>query len=127
MASMMDMLLAADPAKLSERPTANLKIKRLQDLFGEAAEIEIRSLTMQQIDDLRGKEKEHYILEAVTNIDFANKELCESLKPAGRETPLLPTECVRRLFLPGEIDKIFNEISDLSGYGPDALEKIEKN
>ncbi len=127
MASIMDMLLSADPNKLTERPKEKLKIKRLEKLLGGDCEIEIKALTAAEIDELRPREKEHMIVEAVTNIDFGDQRLCSALRPAGRNTPLTPVEVVRSLLLPGEIDKLVNAIVALSGYGEDAIEKIEKN
>lgn len=127
MASIMDMLLAADPRKLKERPTARMKMKRLEKLLGGDCEFEIEALTASELDELRSVPKEHMIVRAVTNVDFGDAQLCSVLRPEGRNTPLLPTETVEKLLLPGEIDQLYTAILKLSGYGDDAVEKIEKN
>ena len=97
MASIMDMLLSADPQKLTERPKAKLKMKRLEKLLGGDCEFEIKALTASEIDELRSREKEHMIVEAVTNVDFGDQRLCTALRPEGRSTPLTPVEAVRKL------------------------------
>lgn len=126
--SMIDLLLAADTSKLTELPTEKLKVSRL-DKDGKKFAITIKALTMNQFDALpRGDDfKLHVVLNGVVDPDLRDKRLAEKLTPSDRKTPLTPTEVVSKLFLPGEIINIYNAITELSGFGDNAVEKIEKN
>jgi hypothetical protein len=127
--SMIDLLLAADASRLTELPTEELEVSRLSALIGEKFTITIGALTMRQFDTLpRGDDfKVHVVLEAIKEPNFRDPKLAEKLMPAGRKTPLTPVEVVNHLFLPGEIINIYNAITELSGFGEDAVERVEKN
>lgn len=127
--SMIDLLLAADTSKLADAPAAELEVSRLSKIFGQKFIITVKALTIRQFDALpRGDDfKVHVILAAVTDPDFRDKQLAEKFTPKDRKTPLTPVEVISHLLLPGEIMNIYSEITDISGYGAGAVEKIEKN
>lgn len=60
------------------------------------------------------------VLKGVKNPDFRSKDLREKF---GVPTP---NEVVSKLLLPGEITKLYNIISDLSGFGDAAIEEVKK-
>lgn len=128
MASLIDMLLSADPERLCDVPKASLTIKRLSAMFGEEFVLDLQGLSRADIDSLpKGDMNVHVVLRGITNIDFSNRELADRFKPAGRSTPLTPVELLRIIFLPGEIAAIEKTVMELSGYGENLVEKIEKN
>lgn len=127
--SMIDLLLAADTSKITEIPTEELTVSRLSKIFGQEFKITIQALTVRQFDSLpRGDDfRAHVILEATKDPNFRDPKLCEKFTPPNRKTPLTPVEVINKLFLPGEVVNIYNAITELSGFGDDAVAKIEKN
>lgn len=130
MSKLIDLLLAADPKLIKEMPKATVKIERLSNLLNTDFAIEIRGLTQREIMNLPdgGTEAlDQKLILGITNIDFANSNLCEKFTPDDRKTPLTPPEVLDVLFLPGEKINIAKLINELSGFGENAIEKIEKN
>ena len=129
MANLIDLLLSADPDQLFERPEMDLRIERLRKVLGDEFVLHLRGLTHKEIATIpKGDDMSvHFVLRAVTNLDFGNQELAARLRPSGRNTPLTPPEVVRALFLPGEIAAIEKNAMILSGYGENLVETIEKN
>jgi len=124
---MIEMLLGSG-VDLTERPTAEFEVSRLTKKIGQPFMVKAQALTMREFDDVPKETfKEHVILKAVTDPDFKSPELAAKLKPAGRKTALTPVEVIDELFLPGEIVNLYNCITELSGYGDDAVVKIQKN
>lgn len=126
--SALDMLLGESAAKLSERPEKELEIKRLSDLFGQPFVVQLRGLTMRELDDLpKGDDfKTHVVVRGTVEPDLKSAALAEKFKPQGRKTALLPQETAQALFLPGEIMALYNAITELSGFGDTAVEEIKK-
>ena len=125
--SMMDLLLGAGK-QITERQTEIADVSRLSRLLGSRFTVTLHSLTMAEFDALPKEDwGVHVVLEAASDPDFRNEELRKHFTPEGRKTPLTPVELIKTLFLPGEIVNLRNIVSDLSGFGDDAVEKIEKN
>lgn len=130
MASLIEILLGADTKIIKEMPKATVKIERLSNLLGVDFALEIRGLTQRELMNLPDSGTEalnQKLILGITNIDFADSNLCEKFKPDGRKTPLTPPEVLDVLFLPGEKVNIAKLINELSGFGENAIEKIEKN
>lgn len=129
MASLIDMLLSVDTERLLERPTTRIGIARLDNIIGGKFVLELQALTKREFDELpKGEDAmAHMILRSVTNFDFGNQELASRLRPKGRNTPLTPVEVLRKLFLPGELNSLEKHVLELSGFGENLVEKIEKN
>lgn len=124
---MLEMLLGSG-ADLAERPTGEFEVSRLSKKIGQPFIVKAQALTVREFDDLPKESfKEHVILNAVTDPDFRNKDLAAKLKPAGRKSVLTPIEVIDALLLPGEIVNLYNGITELSGFGEDAVAKIQKN
>ena len=111
----LDLLLSKDTKRLFERPEKTIEVARLSEVYGEPFVVRVRAMTMGEFDALP---KDGDIR--------TNAALLEKLKPEGRNGPLLPTEAAARLFLPGEITAIYKAISDLSGFGDDAVKELKK-
>lgn len=129
MTKLIDMLLAADVKLIKELPKATVRIERLSNLFGADFELEIRGLTQREFMNLPDSTDglNQKLILGITNIDFSDGMLCEKFKPEGRKTPLTPPEVIDIIFLPGEKVNIAKLINELSGFGENVIEKIEKN
>lgn len=130
MASIVDLLLAADSSKLADLPTTTIEVSRLSKLLGATFEFEVHALTLQEFDELaerKGDFRVHAILMALSEPIFSNVELCKKFTPKERKTPLTADELLKKLLLPGEIVNAYNEVSKLSGFTDDAIEVVEKN
>lgn len=130
MASLIEILLGADTKIIKEMPKATVKIERLSNLLDVDFALEIRGLTQRELMNLPDGGTEalnQKLILGITNIDFANGKLCEKFTPDDRKTPLTPPEVLDVLFLPGEKVSIAKLINELSGFGENAIEKIEKN
>lgn len=124
---MIDMLLGSG-LSADARPTAEFEVSRLSEAIGQPFMIRARALTMREMDDLpRDGFKEHAILAAVIEPNFSDKRLAEKFRPEGRKSPLTPVEVINAVLLPGEVVNLHNEISALSGFSVNAIEKIRKN
>ena len=121
MSGFMDLLLKADK-KTFEFPKKTVKIKR----FGEGAELTIRALPFDKIEQLREEGngfRVKLIREAVTDFDFSAPALREKLSV---DESLPSVEVIKKLFTAGEIEELYLKISQLSGYGADTVEEIKK-
>lgn len=63
----------------------------------------------------------HIILAGDAENIFKNKEL------QNKYNALTPAELIKKILSPGEINRISNEVLNLSGYGTDTVEEIKKN
>ncbi len=126
MSSMIELLLGKGEA-LKELPKVTVEIPRLSSSETKF-ELVLRALTANEIESLPEVDgRVHWIVKAAQNIDFADERLGALFMPAGRKTPLTPAEVVKKLFLPGEVAKLYNKIADISGFGEDAVKAVEKN
>lgn len=131
-----DLLLGADISKF-QKPKLELEIKRLTKIFGQPFTINLEALTPDEYEEIQNncvnisKKGEledidtsemqiHTILKGLKSPDMKNKDLMAHFKVP------TPKELVKKLFLPGEISEIANKISQLSGFGQDAIEEIKK-
>lgn len=130
----MDLLLKLNPEEI-RKPQKQVELKRLSRILGgkavftceaisadKFAEIQEKAVKVEngQLEDIDTSEIQIFaILEGVKDPNLKLKELREKL---GAPTP---KELVKKLLLPGEITQLYNVISDLSGFGSDAVEEIK--
>ena len=129
MSNMIDFLLNAGDDVI-DRQTAEFEIKRLSEKFGEPFVITAKSLTLMEYDGLMREGSDRtasIVVAATTDPDFGNAALRQKFTPNGRKTPLTPVEVVKKLLLPGELVTLATQILNMSGFGDNAVEKIEKN
>ena len=128
MSSMIDLLLGAGD-EITERPEEELEVSRLSKLLGAPFLMQAHALTMKEIGDAPSGDDRgaHIILAGISDPDFRNEALRRKYTPPERKTPLTPVELIQKLLLPGEVMNTYNSIMDLSGFGSDAVERIEKN
>jgi hypothetical protein len=135
--SLLDKLLQADAKKLTEKPKATIEIERLSKLLKTKAEFIVQALDPQRYADIQRnsfdfgkkgnlKELRLFEMKCLTLIDgvvepsLKNKELLDHFSVA------TPKELIQKMFLSGEIEDLYNKISELSGYEEDDDETDEE-
>lgn len=125
--NLVDRLLKADTAKLTELPTKEIEIKRLSEILGEPFFVKCRAINGEKYSEIQkmgityskkgsfkdldfAKTKVLTIIDGVVAPDLKNKALMEKF---GAFTP---KDLIYKLFLAGEIDEIYGVITDLCGY-----------
>lgn len=144
---LIDKLLKQDTAALTNRPTAEVEIERLSKLIGEPCIIKVQALSTKQMREIKdfntreewrevqrdGKKVKEKVkitdnyklgLEAIVagtiDPDFKDSRLREKFKTE------VPGDIVEEMFLPGEIKKISDKISELSGVGQEGQSEIDE-
>ena len=138
MSKITDLLLDADFEQI-ERPSKEVEIKRLSNIFGEKFTVLCKALTYDKYSEIQenciemnSKEPTFDLqklqLELVFNgvFDaqdgtrlFSNKELQKKFKvPHGKEL-------VKRLLLSGEISALADTITELTGFKGDLIEEVK--
>lgn len=135
---LIEKLLKQDTAALTNRPTAEVEIERLSKLIGEPCIIKVQALSMKQMREIRDWNTKHEwkevngkrtrvevtdnfkitldaIVAATIDPDFKDGRMREKFKTE------VPGDIIEEMFLPGEIKKIGDKISELSG-----IEQTEK-
>lgn len=131
--NVMDLLLNSADGAL-KKPQKEVELPRLTKLFGEPFIVTCEALDVDQMDIiqensmvLRGKEVDlnmnemqiFTILEGVKEPNLKDKELRAKFKAP------TPKELVRKLFLSGEITKLYQVVSELSGYNDEAIQEVK--
>jgi hypothetical protein len=136
MSNVVDILLKIDAEKL-ELPKKMVEIKRLIELAGEPVIFEIKALTQTQFEEIQDMSTKFDPISNKADVDVFTIKLETILKgvisPELRRKELLehykvhtPYDLIKKLFTPGEIDRLYSEISDLSGFGEGAVEEVKK-
>jgi hypothetical protein len=122
MGQTLDMLLAADPSKLKNVPTGQVKIKRLSKKLGQPFYIKFKAGTINQMKEIGEKandseteEMKWTIYELTFDPDFKSKELRE------RFGVTRPVDIVDTILLGGEVLTVYQAILKLSGFDKDGL------
>jgi hypothetical protein len=120
MGQTLEMLLAADPAKIKDVPTGQLEIKRLSRQLGQPFIVKFQAATVDQIKEIGEKatingepdeaeEMKWTIYEMTIDPDFKNEELRKTYGIAR------PVDIVTTILLGGEVITLYNAILKLSG------------
>lgn len=125
--SIIDRLLETDVEKLQVNNTKKYEVKRLSKLIGEPFIVDCRPLTNEQIVHIGEVSKTNVdmkfnvIIEACRIEDkrFNNKELIDKFGV------VRPLDLLDKLFLPGEISKLYDIVNEISGYSNDAVQEIK--
>ncbi|WP_438445909.1 phage tail assembly chaperone [Gorillibacterium sp. sgz5001074] len=125
MSDTLKMLLGLNPETLT-RPTKRVEIPRLSRLANEKVELTIQALTFDEeseILEISGEDaparRMHTVLKGVAAPNLKDKALLEKYGAA------TPKQLLERLFLPGELLQLYNQIADLGGYGEDAVIEVK--
>lgn len=126
--NVLDLLLGVDTGLIA-KPRKEVHMKRLSKALGQDVVFTIEALSADQFEkvqenamtikgkdfDLNINEMQIFtVLEGVVEPNLKNKELREKFGAA------TPKELVKKLLTAGEVSKLYNEISELSGFGDDA-------
>lgn len=129
--SALDLLLKLDQTKL-KRPTKEVEVKRLSSLTGEKVIFICEALTA---DEMAGIQE--MVLDVKKqDVDVSEMQILSLLagvkEPNLKDQKLLsfysvptPKELIKKLLLPGEIAALYNNISELSGFGDGAVEEVK--
>jgi hypothetical protein len=122
-------LLKLDSNKL-QLPTKEVEVGRLSDLTGEQFILELQAVSApetESIRDMATKNNEVDILEVRKGLILAGVK-----EPNLRDETLrkhfssaTPYDLIDKLFLPGEIEAIYDQISKLSGYDDGAVAEVK--
>lgn len=102
-----------------------VKMKRLSRKGEEPVVFVLRSLSYNRVEEIRkisgDDAKLHILLAGVKSPDLRNQELMDHYGAA------TPTDLIKLMLLPGEIEDLGREIEQLSGYRTATLEVLKKN
>ena len=134
--NILDLLLGSDVGEI-KLPTKEVEITRL---YGAPFILTIKAITPAKFEeiqdmsiDVKGKDADINItqLQLFTVIEgvvdatgapmFKNKELMSKFKVS------TPKDLVRAILLSGEIAKIYGEISELAGFGDNAVKEVKNS
>lgn len=130
--SLIDELLKADFKQIDDK--AKVKVSKLSKLLGHDVEITVQAIDGKRYRDIRnmatktvknktkfdvGQFQDNVVLNGVVDPSLKDKDLLDRFKVA---TPL---ELMDKLFYPGDINKLSDKISELSGF--DEAEPEEEN
>lgn len=118
----MDLLLKVDKSKLT-RPTQEVEVKRLSEILGEPFTVTCQALTADEFKELEDTKtaNEDMVIKGVKDPDFTNQQVIEYYGV------VTATEAVNTIFLPGEITSLVKVITNLSGFGTDAIKEIKNS
>jgi hypothetical protein len=133
--NILDLLLGSDVGEI-KLPTKEVEITRLSQVYGAPFILTIKAITPAKFEeiqdmsiDVKGKDADIDItqLQLFTVIEgvvdptgapmFKNKEFKVST----------PKDLVRAILLSGEIAKIYGEISELAGFGDNAVKEVKNS
>lgn len=135
--NVLDLLLGSDIGEI-KLPTKQMEITRLSETYGAPFIVTCKALTpdkYEEVQDMavsvKGKDVDldvsllqiFVVIEGLVDNDgklmMKNKDLMSKFKVS------TPKELVRKLFLSGEIASIYGEISQLSGFGDEAVKEVK--
>lgn len=136
--NILDLLLGSDVGEI-KLPTKEVEITRLSQVYGAPFILTIKAITPAKFEeiqdmsiDVKGKDADiditqlqlFTVIEGVVDATgapmFKNKELMSKFKVS------TPKDLVRAILLSGEIAKIYGEISELAGFGDNAVKRSKK-
>jgi hypothetical protein len=132
--SKLDLLLKVDKTKLV-RPTQEVEIKRLSDLVGETFTVTCQALTPDEFGELQNSISIEQNGQVSINDDIQVETVINGVKDPQLDSQQVieyygavnAKEVVKIIFLPGEINSLYQVISNLSGFGRDAVKEIKNS
>lgn len=131
---LIDILMETDPEKLERNSTHDIEIKRLSRVFGAPFLVTVKAVPGERYSELvvsmiDGEGSTDFskayganlqvAMEGIVSPDVKNRDL---QKHFGCATP---KDLMEKLFNGGEITKIADTVTDMSGYGKDPEEKVK--
>lgn len=137
--NILDLLLGSDVGEI-KLPTKEVEITRLTAVYGSPFILNVKALTPEKFEeiqdmsvDVKGKDADiditqlqlFSVIEGVMDPTgapmFKNKDLMAKFKVSN------PKDLVRKILLSGEIAKLYGEISELSGFGDNAVKEVKNS
>ncbi len=125
--SLIDVLLETDIEKLNAKTVKEYEVKRLSDKIKSPFIVTCTPLRLEQLSHVSEisktttEMKVNAVIECcrIDGKKFNNKELMEKLRVH------TPQQVIEKLFLPGEVHKLYEVVNSISGYGEGAIEEIK--
>nr|WP_312578342.1 XkdN-like protein [Sedimentibacter sp.] len=124
--NVLDMLLNIDSNKI-KNPAKEMEITRLSELTGQKVVFKLEGVDMAKYAQIAEQSKEvadirlFTVLEGVREPNLKSNELCE------KYNAITPKEVLVKLLLPGEINTLYEGISELSGFNKDAVVEVKNS
>lgn len=144
--NVLDLLMGSDVGKISS-PYKDVEITRLSEAFGAPFVVRCTALSPEKYEEIqdialevKGKDVDMDIntfqlftviegVEAIATDDKGNTKsvglLLKNSDLMGKFHAQTPKELCKKIFLSGEIQKLYNEISALSGFNDEAVKEIK--
>ena len=135
--NVLDLLLGSDIGDI-KLPTKQVEVPRLTEVFGAPFIITCKALTPEKYEEVQdmavnvqGKDVDldvnllqiFVVIEGV--VDDAGNPMLKNKDLMAKFKAQTPKELARRIFLSGEIANIYGTISELSGYGDNAVTEVK--
>lgn len=135
--NILDLLLGSDVGEI-KLPTKQVEVTRLTEVYGKPFVITCKALSPEKYEEVQdmainvqGKDVDldvnllqlFVVIEGV--VDDAGKPMLKNMELMRKFKASTPKELARKLFLSGEITNIYGEISQLSGFGDDAVKEVK--
>ena len=125
--SIFDKMMETDFQKLAQKEQAKMEVKRLSKLFDEPFIVTctpISEKSIAYVSEMANsfEEQKTYTLQECCRVEGKRFNDKAFLEWTGAMTE---AEVVKKLFLPGEVQKLYNKVSTLSGYGNDAITELK--
>ena len=125
--SIFDRMMEKNSDILAEKEQAKMEVKRLSKAFGEPFVVSCSPISQKQLTYVAEnaktmqEQRAYFILECcrVEGKKFSDKKWLDWTGCLKGE------DVIRKLFRTGEISTLYNKISDLSGYGDNAIEELK--
>ena len=135
--NVLDLLLGSDIGEI-KLPTKQMEIHRLSEVFHTPFIITCKALSPEKFEEVqdmavnvKGKDMDldinllqlFVVIEGV--VDANGKPMMKNKELQSKFKAQTPKELVKKIFLSGEIANIYNTISDLSGFGDEAVTEVK--
>ncbi len=125
--SIFDRMMEKNPEILAEKEQVGMEVRRLSKVFGEPFIVTCRPITQKQLTYVAEaaktvqEQRVYFVLECcrVEGRKFSDKAFLDWTGCLKGE------DVVKKLFRTGEISTLYSKISELSGYGNEAVAELK--
>lgn len=134
--NLINILMETDPEKLARKERKDIEIKRLSGVLGKPFVVTVKAIQGERYTELVGDMIDEdgtvvyanayntnlmVAMEGMVSPDVKNTELQKHFGCAS------PKDLMEKLFNGGELSKIADMVTDLSGYGKDTEKKVKNS
>ena len=135
--NVLDLLLGSDIGEI-KLPTKDVEIVRLSEVYGKPFIITCKALSPEKYEEVQdmavnvtGKDVDldvnllqtFVVIEGV--VDGTGKPMLKNKDLMAKFKAQTPKELARKIFLSGEVANLYGEISQLSGFGDNAVKEVK--